>query len=129
MLGFADIHDPDAGSIGILRSPPREVHKDISHQPRRHCDEVGTVLPTDILPIQQAYERLVDEGRCLKDVSWTLAPEVPTSKLTKLRFDEWDELVECRTFPVRHAMSSSVTCGDVRAGAGSDDKVHPRLSP
>jgi hypothetical protein len=58
---------------------------------------VCTVLPTDVPPGQQAHESLIDEGRCLKDVSWTLASQVPTSELAKLRFDEWDELVERRT--------------------------------
>jgi hypothetical protein len=92
-----EIDDQDTGPSRTFRSPPRHVNQDVPHQPGRHGQEVGTVLPTDALPVQQANERFVHEGRCLKQMIRTLAPEIPAGKPAKLRFDERHEFVESGT--------------------------------
>lgn len=60
---------------------------------------MSTVLPTDVVPVQQANERFVDERGCLKHVARTLAPEVAAGKLAKLCLYEGYEFVESGTVP------------------------------
>jgi hypothetical protein len=100
VLGRCDIDDADAVPIGTLRSPPRDIYEDISHQPCRHRDEVRSILPTDVLPLQQSDERLVHQRRCLQHMSCTLTSEIQPSKPAKLSFDERDELIKSRTVSV-----------------------------
>ena len=109
MIGCRDIDDPDTATVGTFRASAGHVHQDVPHQPRRHGQEVRTVLPTDVLPVHQADERFVHQGSRLKHMAGTLAPEVPASKLAKLRVDERYELVEGGLFPSRQATRSWVT--------------------
>ena len=89
---------------------------------------MGTVLPTDVLPVQQANERFVHEGRCLKHVAGTLAPEIPAGKLAKLRVDERYELVESGTVAFSPGDEQFRDLrDDVRRGG--DDKVCRGFSP
>ena len=96
MVRRPDVHDLDAAPIATFLPPAGDVNEDVPHQPRRHRDEVGPVLPAHVAPVHQADERFVHQGCGLKHVPRTLAPEVPASQLAKLRVDERHELVEGR---------------------------------
>ena len=96
LLGGRDIDDADTTSVGSLLPLPRDVDQDVPHQPGGHRHEMGAVLPADVLPPQQADERLVDQSRGLEDVPWTFTPEAPASDLAKLGLNEWHERFECR---------------------------------
>jgi hypothetical protein len=79
LLGLRDIHDADATPVGTFCPASGQVDQDVPHQAGRHRQEVGTVLPIDVPPVQQANERFVNQGRGLKDMHGTLAPEMTTA--------------------------------------------------
>ena len=125
----AMINDADLPSIATLRAPAGDVHQDVAHQPGRHRHEMGAVLPADVLPVHQANERFVHQGRCLKHMARTLAAEIPAGKPAKLRFDERYELVEGRIvpFPPGHEQLRDLGC--LRPEPDADDKVCRTSSP
>ena len=80
-----DIHDADTAPVGTLRPAAGDVDQDVPHQPRRDCQEVGAVLPTDVTPVHQADKRFVHQRGRLKHVAGPLAPEVSASDLAQFR--------------------------------------------
>ena len=85
VLRRRDIHDADTAPVGTLRPAAGDVDQDVPHQPRRDCQEVGAVLPTDVTPVHQADKRFVHQRGRLKHVAGPLAPEVPASDLAQFR--------------------------------------------
>ncbi len=51
-----------------LASLARELDQDVAHQLRRNAEEMGAVLPSNILPIDQSQISLVDQCRGLQGV-------------------------------------------------------------
>jgi hypothetical protein len=60
---------------------------------------MGPVLPAHIPPSDQPDERFVHEGRGLKHMARTLAPQVPAGELSQFRLDQRYELVQSRPVP------------------------------
>jgi hypothetical protein len=91
------VHRNAALAAGTLGRPmrPRVIHEDTPHHPRRDTEEVRPVLPRDTLLPDQPEIGLVNECCRLKRVIATLLSQVGGRPPTKLRVDEWSELIAC----------------------------------
>jgi hypothetical protein len=72
---------------------PRVIHEDTPHHLRRDPEEMRPVLPRDTLLPDQPEIGLVNECCRLKCVIATLVSQVGGRSPTKLRVDEWSELI------------------------------------
>ena len=106
------------------------VDQDVPHQPGRHRQEVGAVLPTDVPPVQQADERFVHQGRCLKHMARDARAGGNGEQAGGARRRRAAPAGRGRNGSLLATQTSSwVTCVGVRAGADRDDKIRRRLSP
>jgi hypothetical protein len=70
------------------------IHQDAAHDPSRHGEEVGTVLPRHVLGIHQPEVRLVDEHGGLEAVVRALSCHAALRDLVKLVVDDWNQSLE-----------------------------------
>jgi hypothetical protein len=75
-----------AAALGL--APTRNVDEHSAHHLRRHAKEVAAVLPTHLVPPQQAKTDLVHESRRLKRDVRTLAGKVAERHPMQLVVDE-----------------------------------------
>ena len=83
---------PAAALLVALR--PGDVHEDAPHQPRGHREEVGPVLPVDVLDVDQPEVRLVHQRRRLQAVPAALARHAAPRDPPQFVVHQRDQLVE-----------------------------------
>ena len=83
---------PTTALLVTLR--PRDVHEDAPHQPRGHREEVGPVLPVDVLDVDQPEVGLVHQRRGLQAVPAALARQAAPRDPAQFIVYERNQLVE-----------------------------------
>jgi hypothetical protein len=78
----------------------RMIDKNAPHQLRRHAEEVGTVLPANIPPVNQPKINLINQCRGLQGVAGTFLAHVASSQSMQFRLDERNQLLEGRLIAV-----------------------------
>ena len=81
---------PAAAFLVALRS--RRVDQDPSHQPGRHRQEVGAILPVHVLGVDEAQVSLVNERRRLEAVARTFAGHAPPRDAVQFLLHQGHEL-------------------------------------
>src|SRR2546430_12758309 len=79
---------------------PREIHQNPPHQLGRDAEKVRAVLPTHILPVNQADVSLIDQCGCLQSVTGTLAAHVVMGEAVQLVIDKRGQSCHCRLVAV-----------------------------
>jgi hypothetical protein len=72
------------------------IHKDPPHDTSGHREEMGAVVPRDVLRVDQAEIRLVDEDRGLEAVARSLSGHAPFGDLVEFPMDERYQSLESR---------------------------------
>jgi hypothetical protein len=76
------------------------VNQYAAHQVRGDPEEVGAVLPLDVVLVDQAQEDFVDEGGGLQRVVVPLAPDVIAGQPPQFFVNQRHQLVEGTPLPV-----------------------------
>jgi hypothetical protein len=82
--------------VFLIALRARRVDQDAAHQPRRHGQEVGAILPVDPLDIDQTQVCLVNEGGRLEAVPCLLPSHASPCNAVQFVVDERDQLVQRR---------------------------------
>ena len=86
-------------ALGISM-PARVVDQDTSHYLRRDGEEVGPIGPLYVPLVYEPNVGLVDQGRGLQCVAFTLPDHVAASEAMKFGVNEWIQIVECSLIPL-----------------------------
>jgi hypothetical protein len=70
------------------------IHEDPSHHLSGHCEEMGAVVPRDVLCVDQPEIRLVDEDCRLETVAGAFSSHTTPGDLVELAMDERNQSLE-----------------------------------
>ena len=106
------LHGPPAAFLIPLRS--RVVDEDAPHETGRHREEVRAILPVDLLDVDQAQVRLVDERGRLKAVPCPFAGHAPAGDAAQFAVDDRNEPIERRLVALPHCQEEPRHIGGVK---------------